>query len=60
MTQTFIALFFAHTLADFVFQTGWMVANKHRAAGLAAHGAVVLACAVAATGSLAPALVWLT
>lgn len=60
MPETLAALLFAHVLADFVFQSGWMVANKHRAAGLAAHGAVVLACAVAATGSLAPALVWLT
>ena len=24
MTETFAALLFAHVLADFVFQTGWM------------------------------------
>lgn len=59
MAETFAALIFAHVLADFVLQTGWMVANKRRAAGLAAHGAVVLATLVAATGGLDPALLWL-
>jgi hypothetical protein len=60
MPETLAALLFAHVMADFVFQTGWMVANKRRAAGLAAHGAVVLATLVAATGGLDPALLWLT
>lgn len=60
MTETLAALLFAHVLADFVFQTGWMVANKHRAAGLGAHGAVVLACAIATTGQVTLALIWLT
>ena len=60
MTSTLAALLLAHTLADFVFQTRWMVLNKGNWRGLVLHGAVVLACLVAATGSLAPALVWLT
>ncbi len=59
MTATLAALLLAHTLADFVFQSGWMVANKGNWRGLAAHGAVVLLALIAATGSLAPALVWL-
>jgi len=57
MTETFAALLFAHALADFVLQTGWMVARKRHLPALAAHGGVVLATAVAATGSLHPALV---
>lgn len=56
MTETLIALLFAHTLADFVFQTDWMVANKHRPLALALHAAVVLATAIVATGTLHPAL----
>lgn len=57
MTETFIALLFAHTLADFVFQTNWMVSNKHSPLALGLHAAVVLATAIAATGTLHPALV---
>lgn len=30
-----------HALADFAFQTRWMVERKHRVSGLLAHGAVV-------------------
>ena len=56
MTETLAALLLAHVLADFVFQTGWMVGNKHRAAGLLAHGAVVLAFAIATTGQVTLAL----
>lgn len=59
MPDTLAALLFAHVLADFLFQTRWMVENKRRPAALAAHGAVVLATAVAATGTLAPSLLWL-
>ncbi|WP_149586797.1 DUF3307 domain-containing protein [Tabrizicola flagellatus] len=59
MTETLIALLFAHTLADFAFQTGWMVANKHTPFALGLHGAVVLATAFAATGTLHPALLML-
>lgn len=59
MTETLAALLFAHALADFVFQTRWMVENKRRPEGLVLHGLVVLATAVAATGALDPGLLWL-
>ncbi len=58
MAETFTALLCAHVLADFLFQSNWMVANKGRIAGLAAHGAVVLALTLAVTGSFALPL-WL-
>ncbi len=60
MPETLAALLLAHILADFVLQTGWMVANKRRHVAMAAHVAVVLATAVAATGTLHPALIALT
>ena len=60
VTETLAALIFAHVLADFVFQTNWMVANKQRPGGLALHGLVVLATAVAATGAVAIWVLWLT
>lgn len=60
MAETLAALLLAHVLADFVFQTGWMVANKNRWQGLAAHGAIVLATAIAATGAFTLSLLWLT
>lgn len=60
MPETLAALILAHVLADFAFQTTWMVANKRRWQGLAAHGAVVLATAVAATGCLDWSLLWLS
>ena len=56
MPETFATLLLAHVLADFLFQTNWMVANKRAALPLAAHIAVVLATAVLATGTLDPAL----
>jgi hypothetical protein len=56
MLETFAALLFAHVLADFVFQTNWMVANKARLAGFCAHASVVLATLIAAFGQLDPAL----
>jgi hypothetical protein len=56
MTETFIALLFAHTLADFVFQTNWMAQNKRNPVALVAHIAVVLVTAIAAVGALHPAL----
>jgi hypothetical protein len=52
MTETFIALLFAHVLADFVFQTNWMVVNKRSPVALGLHGVIVYALAVAATGSV--------
>lgn len=60
MTATLAALLFAHVLADFVFQTAAMVANKRRLAMMAAHGAVVLAMAVLALGVWSPWLLALT
>jgi hypothetical protein len=56
MTETFIALLFAHVLADFVLQTNWMAANKRNPAALVAHVAVVLVTALATMGTLHPAL----
>lgn len=52
MIATFTALLFAHVLADFVFQTNWIAANKQRFAVLLLHGAIVFATLVLATGSL--------
>ncbi len=60
MTETLAALLLAHVLADFVFQTNWMVANKGRPEGLALHGLVVLATAVAMTGTVGLGLLWLS
>ena len=59
MAETLAALLLAHVLADFLFQNAWMVRNKHRPIALAAHGGVVLATAIAATGSVALPLFWL-
>ncbi|WP_333816808.1 DUF3307 domain-containing protein [Tabrizicola sp.] len=56
MTETFIALLFAHTLADFVFQSNWIALNKRNPLALGLHLAIVYATAVAATGSVHPAL----
>ena len=56
MTETFISLLFAHTVADFVFQTNWMAANKRNPLVLGLHGLIVYATAVAATGSVHPVL----
>lgn len=56
MTETFIALLFAHTLADFVFQTNWMVANKRNPLALGLHLVIVYTATVAATGSFHLAL----
>ena len=54
MFPTLAALFLAHVLADFVFQTKVMVATKTAPLTLAKHGAVVLITAALATGSLSP------
>lgn len=56
MTETFIALLFAHVLADFILQTNRMVASKQRPLTLALHFATVYGTLVAATGSLHLAL----
>lgn len=54
--ETFAALLLAHTLADFVFQTNWMVVNKRNPLALGLHLVIVYATAVAATGSVHPML----
>lgn len=59
MTETLIALTCAHVLADFLFQNKWMVVNKLRFGGLAAHGAVVAGLTALALGG-APWAVALT
>lgn len=46
-------LVLGHVIADFALQTDWMLANKHRASGLLAHGGVVF---VAQAVALAPVL----
>ena len=56
MIETFVALLFAHTLADFVFQTRWMATSKRNPLALGLHLVIVYAAAVAATGSLHLAL----
>tara|TARA_R110000787_G_scaffold60726_1_gene137749 strand:+ start:99 stop:800 length:702 start_codon:yes stop_codon:yes gene_type:complete len=58
MIQTAIALLTAHVLADFVFQTNWIVAHKRKPAVLALHGGIVFVCtAVALGGHLQLALI---
>lgn len=57
MIETFTALLFAHVLADFVFQSKWMVANKRNLGVLLLHVALVLLFSQLATGQVAaPAL----
>lgn len=48
--QSFAALFLAHVLADFVFQTGWMVPNKRNPGVLLLHVGIVFALSVATLG----------
>lgn len=60
MTETFIALLFAHTLADFVFQTNWMALNKRNPLALGVHLVTVYVTAIAATGTVHPALLVLS
>jgi hypothetical protein len=48
--ETFAALLFAHVLADFVVQTGWMVENKHRPLVFALHVALVFVTAAIVLG----------
>ena len=50
MIETFAALLLSHVLADFVFQTRWIVLNKRRFPVLLLHGAIVLALMQAALG----------
>ena len=50
MLDTIAALLLAHALADFVFQSRWMVENKHDMPPLLAHTAIVFALSFAALG----------
>ncbi|MCI2398722.1 DUF3307 domain-containing protein [Aliiroseovarius subalbicans] len=50
MIETFTALLFAHVLADFVFQTNWINANKRKPSVLLLHALIVLVTAQAALG----------
>jgi len=50
MIETFVALTFAHVLADYVLQPGWMVARKRDPGIMLAHVAVVLMISMAALG----------
>ncbi len=52
MLQVFTALLLAHVLADFVFQTGWMVRHKRNAFVLLLHIAIVFGLSVAALGGV--------
>lgn len=60
MIATFAALLFAHVLADFVLQTGWMARHKRHPGALALHGLTVLATALAACGNASPWFLALT
>lgn len=55
MTETFAALLFAHVLADFVFQTGWMAQGKQTCTPgpMALHIAIVAAAAALVLGTVA-------
>ncbi len=57
MIETFVALLFAHVVADYVLQPAWIVARKHDPRILLTHVAVVLAVSMAAIGRVdAPAV----
>ncbi|MBU2936270.1 MULTISPECIES: DUF3307 domain-containing protein [Pacificibacter] len=53
MFETLSGLFFAHVLADYVFQTSKMAQSKDRVTTLLVHTLVVYLCAVVALGSIA-------
>jgi hypothetical protein len=50
--ETFVALLFAHAVADFVLQTCWIVQRKRSPAVLLLHAAIVLVTAQVAVGRL--------
>lgn len=54
MLATFTALLVAHVLADFLFQTRWMVKNKRNPLVLLLHAGIVLALSLAALGGWSP------
>ncbi len=52
--STFAALFLAHVIADYLLQTGWMVANKRRALSIGLHIGAVFVMMPLATLSFSP------
>jgi len=50
MIETLIALLFAHIMADFLLQTGWMVARKRHFGVLLLHSGIVAVLSYAALG----------
>ena len=60
MIETLIALFAAHVLADYVFQSTKVAENKHRLGYLALHGLIVLGTATALTGAFTTPIYVLT
>lgn len=52
MIETLTALTFAHMLADFPLQTGWMVRRKRHVGVLILHGAIVLLSAQVVLGTV--------
>ena len=48
--QTALAMLTAHVLADFVFQTNWIIANKRKPAVLVLHAGIVFVCTTVALG----------
>lgn len=59
MAATVAALFFAHVLADYVFQTRWIVQTK-RGVGFAVHIAIVCGTAMLSLGQISAAVMVLT
>lgn len=59
MTETFAALFLAHVLADFVFQTRGMVARKSQPPILLLHAGIVLILTLATVGRVDAPLLYL-
>ncbi|MEE2943887.1 MAG: DUF3307 domain-containing protein [Pseudomonadota bacterium] len=60
MIETLIALVAAHVLADYVFQSTKVAANKHRIGYLAIHGFIVFGTAALLTGSFTTPIYVLT
>ncbi len=56
MVETFTAIFTAHLLGDFVFQTGWTIERKRKIWVLLLHCAIVVAISYLLLGTLQPLL----
>ena len=59
MPETLVALFLAHVLADYVFQSAWMVEEKAKSETLFLHFLIVLVTAMVTTGQLADPWIYL-